>query len=835
MDKILKGLARLISRSHAYVLAATGVLTVAAVFMLLRLEIKPDIMDVLPAKNPAIETFTNFIKDFGTTDNLIVVLESKGGKAGDYFETAAALSDRLIETGLVDFVDYNALGADYSAMAARFPLYLDETGLGQLKARLSGDGIARQISENRARLLSPLSSPIDTEVILRDPLNLRQIVTASVARAASGRGAGSQGFYVSKDNSILILFVKPSGASRDIGFLKKFKDAVGTVIDETVKNAADPSDLKISLAGPYAFAMEANSRLLPEAVKNALISAALVLFLFTVVFRKRVVVTLQAALTLFVALAWTLAAAALIFGSLNMVSSVVTAMLMGLGIDYIVHVFSRCEDEVRAGADIDTALVTMFTKTAPGIITGALTTAAAFFCIMTTSFKGLHNLGIIAGIGVLACLTATLLVMPSFMVLMERRLQGRLFSPKARTFGMAGLARLIHARPGVIIAVSVALIAVAAAGLTGLKFDNSPESLGLRDSEAAAADKVVAGSFGARRNPLAIIASGTDKQILMERYSRLNDTMDGWRSRGVIESASSASVFLPLPDHQMKSIAAMAALRGSVTEEGLRRTLKAQMLKNGFIYQPGYDDYVKRVAGAVKITQPVGFETLDGNGGRRLRLFYNQEKVKTAAFVFPKDANWDASALATVQSGVAALGDGFELTGAVIMFANLKKTIIMDSLRASLISSVLIALIIYAQFRNLKISALVLVPLSAGLLLTLGFMGLAGIPLNFINIAAIPLLLGIGVDYGVYIMQDHVEAGSFSDEPPESSVARVGVAVIMCALTTIAGFGSLVTMPFKGLASLGIIISIGVTACLFAAMVLLPAIIHYTRRRGCER
>lgn len=832
MKEILKAFAELIIRAHIKILFVVGAVTIAATFMLLRLEIKPDIMDVLPAKNPAIDVFTSFIKDFGSSDNLIIVLESKSKKADEYFDVASAMSDKLLETGLVDFVDYNALGEDYSAMASRFPLYLDKTGLAQLKARLSNDGIAAQISENKARLLSPFSSPIDTEIILRDPLNIRQIVTGSVARAASSRGAGSHGFYVSNDNSILILFVKPTGASRDIGFLMKFKDAVSAVTDETVKNASDPSDLKISLAGPYAFAMEANSRLLPEVVKNAVVSAILVLFLFSVVFKKRLLVTVQAGVTLFIALAWTLAAAYFIFGSLNMVSSVVTAMLMGLGIDYIVHVFSRCEDEVRAGADIDAALVTMFTRTAPGIITGALTTSAAFFCIMTTSFKGLHNLGIIAGIGVLACLVATLTVMPSFMVLMERRWRGRLFSKKIRTFGMSRLAALIHNRPGAIIVVSAVFIAVATAGLTGLKFDNSPESLGLRDSEAGRADKTVAESFGRRRNPLVIVASGPDKQILLERYSRLNETINKWQSANVIESASSVSVFLPPPDRQKKSIAAMTELAASVTEKKLRQALKAQIIKNGFVYQAGYDDYAKKVAQAVAITRPVGFEALDGNAGRRMRLFYNQEKLKTAAFVFPKNADWTAAQLSTVQTDSAALGDGFELTGAIIMFASLKNSIIMDSLRASLISSVLIALIIYAQFRSLGLTCLVLIPLTIGMLLTLGFMGVAGVPLNFINVAAIPLLLGIGVDYGVYIVQDHVEACSISDEPPESSVARVGAAVIMCALTTVAGFGSLVTMPFKGLASLGIIISIGVAACLFAAMALLPAIIRYVERRG---
>src|SRR3972149_6445568 len=121
-------------------------------------------------------------------------------------------------------------------------------------------------------------------------------------------------------------------------------------------------------------------------------------------------------------------------------------------------------------------------------------------------------------------------------------------------------------------------------------------------------------------------------------------------------------------------------------------------------------------------------------------------------------------------------------------------------------------------------TGLVLIPLFIGFTLALGFMGMTGMKFNYINIGAITLLFGIGVDYGVYIMQDYLESRQGSTE---ASVKHAGRTVIMCAMTTIAGFGSLMTMEYQGMATLGIVLTAGVAACLLCALFFLPALIHY--------
>ena len=154
---------------------------------------------------------------------------------------------------------------------------------------------------------------------------------------------------------------------------------------------------------------------------------------------------------------------------------------------------------------------------------------------------------------------------------------------------------------------------------------------------------------------------------------------------------------------------------------------------------------------------------------------------------------------------------------------------------------VLIFFIIYLQFKTIKRVFLVLTPLLAGFTMTLGFMGLTGMKFNYINIGAVTLLFGIGVDYGVYMLQEYLEKKqstpdrNIQGQAPDEAVKHVGKVIIMCAMTTIAGFGSLATMQFQGIASLGIVITAGVIACLLCALFLLPVLIHYTEVKSSSR
>jgi len=818
----LKKLSSLVFRFHKAVLISAISLTILTTALIFRMDIKSDILDALPAKNPAIDTFVNFLNDFGSMDNLIVALKSKDKKVDEYLELAESLAKRFKDSPLIEYVDHNIVQSDKEIMAKNFPLYMDKHAFEDLKKRLTKQGIEKQIKQNKNRLLSPVSTPLDFELIRRDPLNLRSIILSSMLKQGAGRINMQHGYYISSDNSMLLIFVKPTGKSRDIGFVKILKDEIDRILEDTTKQMGKNSDLQLGLVGPYAFAIEAHATIQRDVIINAIVSAMLVFFLFQFVYRKRFLILLIAAITLLTALSWTLGFAYLIFGSLNMGSSVITAMLMGLGIDYIIHIFNRCEGEYIKTGDLRLSLDTALTKTAPGVVAGAVTTAAAFFSIVVTSFKGLYQLGIIAGIGVLACLVSSLIIMTSLLIYIESRKKGLLFSNKEQRIGMEGIGRIIKDYPRAIIFVSVSLLAVSLLGLSGIKFDNRPEAVGPKTSQVMLLEKEIAEHFGRQKNPLMIIVEAESKEKLMGRYDELETLIGKWQAGGIISSHSGLNLFLPPLSKQMEAVSALKEIRGSlnINEMTFFRALK----ENGFVIDEQYRAYISGVRDALEIRQPLGLEALEKSADKKIRYFYNKDRLKIAAYLYPNKENWDDVEIERIQKGIEGLGKGIAITGASIMFANLKTSIIRESITASGIAFIIIFCIIYFSFKSIKRVFLVEIPLVAGFILTLGFMGLAGIKFNYINIGAITLLFGIGVDYGIYILQDYIEE---KRKNSEASVKHAGQAVIMCALTTIAGFGSLMTMHFQGIATLGIVITIGVVSSLVCALFLLPVLIHY--------
>ena len=124
-------------------------------------------------------------------------------------------------------------------------------------------------------------------------------------------------------------------------------------------------------------------------------------------------------------------------------------------------------------------------------------------------------------------------------------------------------------------------------------------------------------------------------------------------------------------------------------------------------------------------------------------------------------------------------------------------------------------------------AGLAAVPLGIGMLQMFGLLGWLDIPLNPANLIALPLILGIGVDYGVHIVHEFRETrGPYRMSP------GTAVAVLVDALTTLVGFGSLMIATHQGLQSLGRVLTLGVTCCLFTSLVMLPAALTwFTRNR----
>lgn len=196
MELLLKKIAYFIFLHHKRIVIVFSLLTVFSLIATFYIEINSDIIDVLPANNKNVAQFKDFIEKYGTMDNIVMIIESEDNAIDEQVLLIENLAKRLTASPLFSYVDYSPLKSKSDFFLKRFPLFLDETGLKRMERRLTPVGIERQIRRNRQILLSPISSPLDYELIERDPLNLRDIIKDSLMKSyKNDRLDFSTGYY----------------------------------------------------------------------------------------------------------------------------------------------------------------------------------------------------------------------------------------------------------------------------------------------------------------------------------------------------------------------------------------------------------------------------------------------------------------------------------------------------------------------------------------------------------------------------------------------------------------------------------------------------------------
>jgi predicted RND superfamily exporter protein len=833
MERLLKKIAHFVFLYHKGIVFVFSLLTVISIITVFKMEIKSDIIDVLPGGNKIVSQFRDFTEKYGMLDNVTVVVESGSNAIDEHIDLIEGLSRRFSESLLIEYVDYSPMKIKNDFFMEHFPLFLDERGLKQLKERLSPSGIERQVRLNYQRLLSPFSSPLDSELIARDPLNLRGIIIENLKRSGSDSVLDlSAGYYFTKDHSMAFIFVKPKGKSRDMAFVKRFKNEMDGIIQLSLREANNPSDIKIGITGGHILSEEMRGVIRHDIVSSFLLSTFLIGLFIWLVYRVRIIVLVIIGFTSLTSLTATLAFAYFMFGSLNIVTSIVAAVLIGLYVDYAMHILKRFGDEMQKGNDSLKAMEITLTKTGSAFVVSAVTTALSFFSIIVTGFEGLYELGIVAGLGVLLCLISTLLLMSSLLLWASKGGFQNLYKGEGSS-GVEAIANFVASKSRHIIFASILLVVLAGFSSVRSGFDANPEHIGIRDSQSMVLGESVNQRLNKKGEPMAVVVKGKDKDDLARSFDSLEVMLSHWKTKGLIEGYDCPGTFLPPPSVQKQIFNSLKEIRDNITLNELETALTTALQKMGMSYDRDYiRTYLDKITNAVTNDRPIGIEEIADISDPRIRHFYNRDDISIAAYIYPSQKEWDTHILDAIQADVRLRGQNWTLIDKSILFNEIKSSIIWGSVLAVIVTLTSNFVILYLSFRRILYVGLIMLPVTAGFFLTLGILGFAGIPFNFINVGTIALIFGLGVDYGIYVMQAYLK----EDERDIGNALRItGKNVMMCAATTVAGCGSLVTAKLQGIASIGIVLSIGAVSCAFIALIVLPAILYLNKGVGNER
>lgn len=862
MQRLLKRISTLCWSHPAATLCGVALVTLAlAVLAALTLRLETDIAQLMPERSRASLDLQAYLDVFGADDRLLIALGPVGDEvAGDPSELLYALADKVVEelvaTGLFHQVNAGP-GPDFTAQFAGhflphvFQLLSPEASRSLLPGLAPG---AVERAVHRAKLRLEGGSPTLLKQLVRvDPLDFAsRLADLRDAQSEDERGFGpggvdlasGEGYFLSADGRRVLIVGYPKGRALDTAFARTLLDTAQDAVDQGRHGLAEeeglPSLLEIpaEYGGGYLFALEdeANTK---KDVQITLVGSlfALLILMFYAYRRPRLVMIIG--LPLFTGGVWTLGLTGLLLGRLNMISLGFGAILFGLGMDFSIHLLNRLLDLLEEGKQPAEALDTGLAETGAAILGSGLTTSAAFFSLVVCGLPGLKELGIITGLGVLATMIAVIFTLPALIALVCRRHDGvslpDAWFPRHRpTFGAPVLARLVTRRPGLtLVAVVVLTIVLFLLPGEAIRLDLDLRNLRPAGSKAAAGQERFEQDFGrGLGEPLAVMLDGEEPDALLataEDVVRKLGDAEGTLRPSMVESATD---WLPSLERQRDNLTVLEGIDLGQTAEAL--ALAGE--QHGFA--PSAFAPFQRSLQALIDGEPAWLRhgNLPPALDEALTLRYLRQDgagqgAALSLYLFPGEHRWSDEELLRLRELVdhAAGGNRLpRLASLSLLMAEFKTTVGQRFTEALALSLLMVVIVLLLQFRRPLRVLLTLVPLSAALLWTTGLLRIGGGPVQFIGAMAIPLIVGIGIDDGIHMVNRLRSLAPGEALAP--AVAAMGRSVILTSLTTVAGFGSLAIASMPGLAGLGRIAVIGVLLCLAATLLLLPAFVALKNR-----
>jgi hopanoid biosynthesis associated RND transporter like protein HpnN len=577
----------------------------------------------------------------------------------------------------------------------------------------------------------------------------------------------------------------------------------------------------------------------------------------------------KALICLVLGLVYTLAFATLTIGHLNVLTITFLPMLIGLAIDFGVHLITRYEEELRHGQTTEAAMSKAMVFTGQGIVMGALTTAGAFLAMAFTNFKGIREMGVICGGGLMICLVPMLTLLP---VLLLRGRQNVIDHQTHEDTRRAQIENIWLQRPLMVTGIIVAISLVALLELPKVTFDydllnlQSPNLPSVVYAKKLSADKSLL--FGA------VVADNVDEAVALEKKLRaLTNVVDDVESTAgylhqeqgeklkvisEIKETVAPLQFNP-PDLRPVDVYALSstlysfygylgAARADVgrsdpalAQEFLDLQNTVQDLRKGMLagdesslaeHADKLADFQQSLFDSFRQT----FVTLQNQDDRAplqiadlppaLRDRFVGVNGKFLLQVFPKKDVWQRD---NQKEFVETLREALDpqdtnhpiITGTPVQLFEYESLLKDSYVTAAWYSLIAIAIMVLVHFRSFIAVFLALIPVGLGTLWLAGLMGWLALPFNPANIMTLPLVIGIGVTNGIHILN------RFAEERTPSILARsTGKAVLVSGLTAIAGFGSLTLAKHNGIHSLGVIMSIGIGTCMIAGLTFVPALLN---------
>lgn len=783
-------------------LLAFGLAVVAAVLVTGRLRLEQDIFAFFPAHNQALQTLAHVFKTSMDHDKVMVLVRAKPGRAVDLPALGDALAKEMRALRVdgrpavtrasalkTEALGPNALEKLLDLYAARPELLLTAADRRVLARFLASPAaLDAEVRRTLAYLAAPGLDPRASAVILGDPLNFRRFLLAKLPVLQTGMTLADGPYLLSKDGKALLIMATPSRPPSDQAFAKHLTAAFARLA------AAHPG-AELALAGGWAVAAEEEALIRGDLVSSILVSLVLIAGLFYLVYR-RISVMLLVFVPLGVGLQCAMGVLALVWGKAYLLAAAFSSAIIGLALDYSILIYDRYTLERAQGTDSREAARRTITTAGGAVAACALTTAASFCVLTLVDSPALAQIGTLVTLSILFCMAATAWVLPAWLAWRERDNPAvPRFVPSR--FRIGALAAWIADHKKSCLIGSLAVLAACLPGLARLQFEFDPGALRPRGLPSLAAQQAMRDHFGARR--LALVTwTAPDGPAFWDRGRTLETALAGLRDAGRITGWS--------------SVTALSAGPWTAPIAADRPAIVAALSRHGLAIA----DFPRLTAflDTLATPRPSAGCAFFQDYPRFMQRFFHCAPGRVQGIT------WVALAPGTSLATLAALGSDlavFDPDGAVTDYMASAATELDVTVGTA---TILVLAILFVFFRKPRLVALSLVPSVCAVLATVGVMGYCGIRINTINLVYIPILIGIGSDAGIVLVDRFRESGDIA-----FSIRTAGKSVLLNTITSCLGFGSLAVAQYHVLAELGLLTILGMGGCSLFALLTLPGLL----------
>lgn len=786
-------------------------------------------------------------------------------KSGLYYvplEDIKKLNDSLGEyTGLLSSMLENGSLADVLAELEKKTGEISPDDMKDEKALSTAfDMIDRLFSQ----WLSFLKTPEKAELTIDDE------IFGQVA-ADRDKSIDKNGYLIGKDGQMYVMFVQQSQPRDDTEFTMPFMEYCRKQVAETMK---DFPDVEVGLTGWPVFIEDEINLIYTDLLRVTMISGFVVLALFLFAFRS-IHRTLLAFIPLVFGILWSLAVTLFTIGHLNYLTSVFVGILFGLGIDYGVVFVRRYDEESAKGISPGEAVSNMLHSVGPSISTGAATTIAAFFAIGMTDQPAFSELGFVAGTGVICVIISTLFLMPVLMVKFPPKLDAKGAERRSESKILRNLSGHYLRFPVTLFVLGVILVLALATQVPKVGFDYNINNLLPADSEAFVVSKKMEEHTSYKLQYVTLVTDTFEQAAQLQPLLEKLPTVQRVESISMLipeDQGKKQQVFpqileklqsipLKIPEGNEVDLAKLSVRLDSLEEKVL--TAQEDAFSDGrkslVKHLDNVADRIDELKSALKLpdaaknearfekeifstianarnefanmckSPPVSIKTISSG----LRDRFQASTGRFATYIFPTKQIWDLDFLddflGEVEGASAKiLGKEAPLrtTGFGVVFRTTSKQIRDGFKQSTWMAALVVFIMLFLDFRKPILVMMAATPVVVAILVTMGIYGLLGIKLNLASQISFPILLGIGVDYGILVTRRWMEEDGLD---LHKVIATVGWAITLAAAETMAGFGGLLFAKHRGLTSFGQLLVIAIAVTLMAALIGLPIMVQALR------